>query len=299
MDLDAIRAGYLNYSKRFKSEATYKRFDTPHLNTIIDFMLNAGYSDSEELDYDCIYDFIDSSKLRQNTNKTINKRIDLLKRAIMFFVKREMCSPSIVQTFPKLREIDKRFDIIPEDTMKEVIYFLLDKPDNFMNIRNQVIVFMFIDSGARLSEITNIKTYNIDHKYNTVKLEHTKAKRERIIHFSNFTHFYVEKYIKLLDDTSEFLFRNSKNNNPMNYLGVLRIFQMIKRELHLDYFSSHMIRHTYGTLAYKQDINEFFTNRTMGHSRMDMTRRYTHMDIETNSKMYQKLAPMEYYINKK
>ncbi len=63
MDLDAIRAGYLNYSKRFKSEVTYKRYDTPHLNTIIDFMINNEYCDSDDLDYDSIYDFIDYCKL--------------------------------------------------------------------------------------------------------------------------------------------------------------------------------------------------------------------------------------------
>lgn len=299
MDLDVIRAGYLNFSKRFKSEATYKRYDTPHLNTIIDFMINNEYCNSDNLDYNSIYDYIDYCKLRENSNKTINKRIDLLKRAIMFFVKRDMCDPSIVQTFPKLKEIDKRFDIIDEDTMKEVIDYLLAKPDTFRNIRNRAIIFLFIDTGARLSEVTNVKTYNIDHKYNTVLLDHTKAKRERLIYFSNFTHYHLNKYMDLVDDSSEFLFRNSKNNLPIQYIGVLRIFQMIKKDLHLAYFSSHMIRHTYGTLAYKKDINEFFTNRTMGHSRMDMTRRYTHMDVETNFKMYQKLAPMEHYINKK
>jgi site-specific recombinase XerD len=299
MDLDVVRAGYLNYSKRFKSEATYKRYDTPHLNIIVDFMINNEYCDSDDLDYHSIYDFIDASKLKENSNKTINKRIELLKRAIMFFVKRDMCSPSIVQTFPKLKEIDKRFDTVDEDTMKDVIKYLLDKPDNFRNIRNQVILFLFIDSGARLSEVTNIKTNNIDHKYNAVLLNHTKAKRERMIHFSDFTHFYIKKYLEFVDDSSEFLFRNSITNEPITYLGVLRIFQMIKKDLHLEHFSSHMIRHTYGTLAYKKDINEFFTNRTMGHSRMDMTRRYTHMDIETNSKMYKKLAPMEHYVNKK
>ena len=299
MDLDVVRAGYLNYSKRFKSEVTYKRYDTPHLNTIIDFMINNEYCDSDDLDYDSIYDFIDYRKLKENSNKTINKRIDLLKRAIMFFVKRDMCNPSIVQTFPKLKEIDKRFDTINEDTMKAVINYLLNKPDNFINIRNRAIIFLFIDTGARLSEVTNIKTYNVDHKYNTVLLDHTKAKRERLIYFSKFTHEHLKKYMDLVDDSSKNLFRNSKNNLPIKYLGVLRIFQMIKKDLNLEYFSSHMIRHTYGTLSYKKDMNEFFTNRTMGHSRMDMTRRYTHMDVETNSKMYQKLAPMEHYINKK
>lgn len=45
-----------------------------------------------------------------------------------------------------------------------------------------------------------------------------------------------------------------------------------------------MIRHSYGTLAYKKDINNLFTKNTMGHARIEMTERYTHYDIEMNKK---------------
>lgn len=48
-----------------------------------------------------------------------------------------------------------------------------------------------------------------------------------------------------------------------------------------------MIRHSYCTLGYEKNINEFFINRTAGHAKMDMTRRYTHMNTKKNSEMYQ------------
>lgn len=299
MDLDIIRAEYLKYSKHFKAEDTYKRYDTPHLNTIVNFMIENGYSDSDELDFDSIYDFIDHSKYRQNSNKTINKRIQLLNRAITFQIKQARCNPTIISSFPKLKEIDKRFDVVDEHTMKRAINYLLDKPDTFMNIRNRVILFLFIDTGARLSEVTNIKVKNIDSHTNSILLDHTKTKKERVVYYSKFTSEYLYKYMMLLDSNDYQLLRNSRTKEPMNYLGVLRVLQKIKYDLKLEQFSSHMIRHSYGTLAYKKQVSELFTNNTMGHARMDMTRRYTHYDIETNSKIYQKLSPMDYYVNKK
>ncbi|KFZ27037.1 MAG: Tyrosine recombinase XerC [Candidatus Izimaplasma bacterium HR2] len=299
MDLDIICAEYLKYSKHFKSWNTFKRYDTPHLNIIINFMITNEYSNSDNLDYDSIYDFIDYSKLRDNTNKTINKRIQLLNRAITFQVKQGKCKPTIISSFPKLKELDKRFDIVDEQTMKRVINFLLDKPDTFMNIRNRVILFLFIDTGARLSEVTNIKIKNINSQTNSILLDHTKTKKERVVHYSNYTAKHLYEYLLLLDSNHNHLLRNSRTKSPMNYLGVLRVLQKIKYDLKLEQFSSHMIRHSYGTLAYKRKVSELFTNHTMGHARMDMTRRYTHYNIEVDSEIYQELAPMEYYINKK
>lgn len=299
MDLDQLRIEYLKHSKYHKSAATYKRYDTPHLNIITNFLLEYGYSDTDELDYDALYDFIDYSRMKDNTNKTINKRIQLLNRAIMHFVRLGQCDPTIIATFPKLKEVDKSFNYIDEETMVEIIRHLLSLPNTFRNIRNRMIIFLFIDTGARLSEVTNIQVKNIDFKYNAILLQHTKVKKERVVYFSDFTADHIRKYLELTNIFSGPLLLNSKNMKPMNYLGVLRVFQKIKYDLNLENFSSHMIRHTYGTLAYEMNVNEFFTNRTMGHAKMDMTRRYTHMNVKTNSKIYRSFAPMEHYINKK
>ena len=297
MDLDIIRVEYLQYSKHFKSSASYS-FDKSHLNIIIDFMIDNGITDSDQLDYNSIYDFIDYSKLRENTNNTINKRIALLKRSISFQIKQNQCEPTIIATFPKLRVQDKRFNVVHENTMKTVIGYLMMKDHKFINVRNRVIFFLFVDTGARLSEVSNIKTKNIDFTTNSILLEHTKAKRERVVYFSNFTANHLLEYIDLIDDSSEKLLRNSRNNNAMNYRGVMRVIDRIRSDLKLESLSSHMIRHSYGTLAYKKQISEFFTNHTMGHARMDMTRRYTHYDLETNKKIYDQLAPMEHYTKK-
>lgn len=299
MDLDVIRAEYLKYSKHFKSEATYKRYDTPHLNLIIDFMIDNGYTDSNNLDFDAIYDFIDFSKVKNNSNKTINKRIGLLNRSITHMVKQGFALPTIIASFPKLKENDIRFETVDEDTMILVIKYLLSLPGTSRYNRNRAIVFTFIDTGARLSEVTNIEIKCIDFNTNSILLKHTKTKKERIVYFSNFTAKHLLIYINQVDSNYKELFRNSKTNEPLTYLGVLRIFQNIKKELNLAAFSSHMIRHSYCTLGYEKGVNEFFINRTAGHAKMDMTRRYTHMNVKTNSRIYRDFAPMEHYISKK
>lgn len=298
MDLELLKAEYLNYSKHFKSAGTY-RYDSSHLKIIIEFLTSSGYNDTDELDFDSIYAFIDYSRILENTNKTINKRISLLNRSIAFEVQQQKCSPSIIAAFPKLKEVDKRFDIVDQQTMTRIIEHLLNQPNTFMSTRNRALVFLFIDTGSRLSEVTNIKTSNINISEQYVLLDHTKTRKERIVYFSDITAEYLFEYMSLVDDSSIYFFRNSINNLPMNYLGIIRVFQKIRDKLGLVKLSSHMIRHSYGTLAYQKKVPSLFTKNTMGHARIEMTERYTHYDIKTNSEIYRSFSPMKHYLDNK
>ncbi|MCF7927415.1 MAG: tyrosine-type recombinase/integrase [Candidatus Izimaplasma sp.] len=298
MKLETIKEEYLNYSKHFKSNGTY-RYDKSHLSIIVQFLVKQGIANSTEVDFNDLYAFIDYSRENDNSNKTINKRIALLNRAITFQVEQNKCNPSIIASFPKLKELDKRFDVIDEKTMRRIIKHMLNKDNRFINKRDKALIFLFIDTGARLSEVSKIKISNVDLENNTILLDHTKTKRERIIYFTDFTSNYLKNYIYHIDDSNQYLFRNSRNNEPLKYLGIIRVFHKIRDELGLEKLSSHMIRHSYGTLAYKKDMPSLFTKNSMGHSRIEMTERYTHYDIKTNSRIYKKLSPMEHYISKK
>ena len=288
MNLNRLLNEYLEYSKVFKSSGTY-RYDKNHLGTIVSYLLNKKYQDTTEITFNSLYDFIDYSRSRENTNKTINKRIAILNRAIMFFVKRDMCEPSVIAGFPKLKETDKRYEVVNEKQMKLLIDYMMSLDESFMNTRNKLIVFLFIDTGMRLSELTNIKTQNIDLETQSILLTETKTKRERVVYFSDTTKRFIEQYINMIDDESAYLFRSIQYpNTPITYIGVMKTIQKIRDQIGLKQLSSHMIRHSYGTLAYILKISTLFTKNTMGHARVEMTERYTHYDIETNQKNKQK-----------
>lgn len=298
MNFKTICSEYLNYSIHFKSPGT-SRYDISHLNSIIQFLESIKILDSDDLSFDSLYKFIDYSRQRKNTNNTINKRISLLNRAIAFQVSQNKCNPIIIASFPKLKEIDKRFDLINESTMKRIINHMRSLEDSILNTRNRLIVFLFIDTGIRLSEMSNIKLSNIDFNSKMILLTETKTKREREVYYSTPTSIELNNYIQMIDNSNDYLLRNTITNNPLNYIGIIRVFHKIRDDLKLKKLSSHMIRHSYGTLAYKFNVTSLFTKNTMGHARIDMTERYTHYDIETNRKIYDKFSPMEYYSDNK
>ncbi len=299
MNIEKLAEMYLRDSVLNKKHGSYK-YDKSHLNTICNYLLSKNITNTSDITFEHLYDFVDISKVRNNTNKTINKRIEILKRAIAHSVKLRLCEPSIIVAFPKLKEVKKRFNVVQVETMRKVLDYLLSLDDSYMNLRNKVIIFIFIDTGIRLSELTNILISNVDLYNNTILLTETKNSIHRVVHFTDFTKSYLNRFIKLLDDSHDYLFRNTRNNNPITYLGVIRVTQKIKNELNLKEFSSHMIRHSYGTLAYELEVSEVFTMRMLGHEDLKTTKIYQHYNVRKDRELYSKLSPMNYYLyNKK
>ncbi|MCF7927266.1 MAG: site-specific integrase [Candidatus Izimaplasma sp.] len=134
-------------------------------------------------------------------------------------------------------------------------------------MQQRALIFLFIDRCARLSEVSKIKLLNVDTDNNTILLDHTKTKRERVIYFTDFTSNCLKTYLNEINNSNRFLFRNVQHNTPLTYIGVLKVFKKIRDELGIEKFSSHMIRHSYGTMAYKKDMPSLFTKNSMGHSR--------------------------------
>jgi len=252
----------------------------------------------QDITFDNLYDFVEESQFNGNKNKTINKRINILKCMIKFGVQRKHCDPSIIVAFPKLSEEDVRYQIVDVETMNKVINYLLKLYNSPMELRNKLVIFLFVDTGARLSEVTNIQVSNINFNHKSILLSHTKTNKQRYVYFTKITAKYLKLHIKNLDDRNNALLRNIRSNEPLTYLGVIRITQKIKDVLGLENFSSHMIRHSYGTLAYELDVRESFTTRSMGHHDRKMTTRYEHINLKKDSELYSKLEPMNYYLKK-
>lgn len=221
MNLSELKSDYLLYSKHFKSPGSY-RYDQSHLTTIIDYFMDSGYEDSDELTFESFYDFIDYSRISDNTNKTINKRIALLNRALTFQVKQGKAKPSITASFPKLKEIDKRYEIVNEHDMIQIIGYLMKLDDSFLNLRNKIIFFLFIDTGMRLSELAHVKIKNVDFSTDSILLTETKTKRERVVYFSDTTSEYLRRYLTMIDESSDYLLRSFQYpDQPITYTQLL------------------------------------------------------------------------------
>lgn len=135
--------------------------------------------------------------------------------------------------------------------------------------RNSLIIFLFLNTGIRISELTNIRIENInfEEKYIEIKVKG-----------GYFRNIYINEFLK----ERMILYIGNKKS------GLL--FNLKRRQIHnivvipmkeLGYSgSAHTLRHTFATQIYRKTKDILLVKELLGHSNISSTQIYTHLDNE-------------------
>lgn len=174
---------------------------------------------------------------------------------------------------PKYLNLEQSKKIVKIFTLENCIYPL----------RNNTILFMFLNTGLRVSELVglNIKDVNLKDKYIRVI---GKGNKERTVYINDATKkqllkYYAYRFKNEEIDINEPLFVNHMNKR----LGTDGINDICRRAYKLmgleEYgYTTHTLRHTFAVLIYhyvKSDI--LLIKDLLGHESISSTEIYTHI----------------------
>lgn len=169
---------------------------------------------------------------------------------------------------------------------KKVLKVYEDK-ENFMGLRNNAILHLFLCSGLRLSELADLKItdFNLKEKKFIVI---GKGRKERTCYFNEKTKKILEKYIdhrksNPVEDKkiNSYLFL-SQHKLKLSKRQIERIVKQAYIEAGLDEnnYNVHSLRHSFATILYKSGVDIRLLQILLGHSRIETTQIYTHMYSE-------------------
>lgn len=225
-------------------------------------------------------------ELLRNTveNSTINKRVGIIKRCLKFYEIKD----HYIYTVPKFKEKKRSFSMITDVDLKRIINYvgLLDNSvDN--NLMYQVIIFLLVNTGVRLTELYNIEKKNVNLKENEILLTKTKNGKDRIVFFRPVITDVLKMMLAEKHD-HKFLIHNRLKNRPVNYSDIKYLFQKIKDKLLIKKLHPHMFRHTFATKLLQAGVDLKTVMDLMGHNNLATTQRYQHSDKGHAKKTYLK-----------
>lgn len=287
MKINIAISDYLKNSLICKTKAYYS-FELSHLKTLSKYFLDYNINYLDEINLDFIHNFILDCRKKENTNKTINKRIMLIKNLLKFY----KINNEEVLTFKKLPEQNKRFNMFKMNDLKTILnyFYNLNTGNNKADFTDKTIIFLFLDTGIRVNELLNIDPKNIDFVKNKVLLETTKSGISREVPFTKFTANYLRRIVKL-NRNKNCLFWNYRSNKQVNYWYIKNFFDNAKKELNLDKFHPHMFRHTTATLLVEKDCPLEIIQQILGHASIKTTEIYLHLSIKRTLLSYNKFYP--------
>ncbi|MEH7354818.1 tyrosine-type recombinase/integrase [Neobacillus drentensis] len=196
----------------------------------------------------------------------------------------------------KLKLVKTEEDKIEALTVVE-IKSLLNAFDTttYVGFRDKVMVMVLLDTMVRISELLSIKRSNVDLKEGTIKLEapNTKTRKGRTVPISKKTAKLLKEYMTESEDFGEELLfltydgREMVSNTWRTRLHEVADLSGVKKAVR-----PHILRHIGALLYIMNGGDPFSLQKILGHTTMEMTRKYiqmTDVDIRKQHNFYSPL----------
>ncbi len=196
------------------------------------------------------------------------------------------CSPSCSHLrIPKMKCEQK---ILPVYSAADISVFIHWKPKKRCERRLQVIILMLADTGCRISELLSLswQDVNLDDLLVTVR---GKGNKQRTIPFS----LQLRKHLFRLQQQSQHaLVFATRDGGALMRRNVLRDVKLLcgKLGVKIPERSIHAFRHSFAVNYIRRSGSPFLLQRALGHSTLDMTRRYVNLTTADLSAAHQKVS---------
>jgi site-specific recombinase XerD len=175
---------------------------------------------------------------------------------------------------------------------------LLEQPDtgNAAGLRDRAMMMLMLDSGLRVSEVIAVEADRLDWLHCTLAVM-GKGRKERMVPFSAKTGQTLLEYARsraegmiqapyfFLGRTGQALERNKIRKLVRKY-GAKAGIQGVR-------VSPHTLRHTFAIFYLRGGGDLFTLQEILGHSTLDMTRRYVNLARHDIVDQHKKFSPIQ------
>ena len=287
-----MREYILNFIEELKYEKKYSELTVTgylkDLDLFLEYINNQNIKRYSDIEYQDIRLYVSYLYDLKYTNKTISRHISALKSFFKYLKKENIIkdNPCTLISNPKLEKKLPKF-LNFEDTEKLLNAF---DNNNYIGIRNTLILEMLYSTGIRVSELVNIRKKDIDINNKNIKIT-GKGNKERIVYFGNICekklNIYLKKsYDKLNINNLEYLLL-SKTGKKINDREVRKIIDDASKIIGLDVkISPHVLRHTFATHMLTDGADLRSVQELLGHENLSTTQIYTHLTNEKIRNVY-------------
>lgn len=151
--------------------------------------------------------------------------------------------------------------------------------NDYLSIRNRLMLMMLFDTGLRISEIIDMKPSQIRQGYFNV---YGKGRKERVVPQNAIVSKWLIKYDRARDryfarrEAEDYYFL-SKNGKRLTPEAVNRFMKKAATEIGINPLvrvSPHTCRHTFAHQELKNGLDLYSLSRLLGHESVGITQRY-------------------------
>ena len=284
---------FINHEKKY-SPHTYVAYKQNLSNFQNYCSKNFNLEDIDLVEYFHIRSWIISLVEMENSNRTINRKISVLRSYYNFLLKTETIKVSPLKLHKPLKaskNINVPFSI---DEVSQLLDGELFSQD-YRGILEKTIITVLYYTGIRRQELIDLKTVAVDLDSQFIKVK-GKRNKERFIpllpELISSLRIYLKEKNKIFNQIDQIYFfclpSGIKLNEGFVYQTVNYYFSKVSTKIKK---SPHILRHSFATHLLNNGADLNAVKELLGHESVAATQVYTHGSLKRIQEIYNKAHP--------
>jgi integrase len=162
--------------------------------------------------------------------------------------------------------------------------FLRSFPRTALGKRDYAIALCLSRLALRSHEVTTLTLDDIDWRARTLRLNHTKQRRERLLSMPDELIKGLAIYLKQARPHTEsralFVHHNQYVGRPLSTQCIRNVVRIAFERCGIAASGTHILRHTWATHAHRRGASLKLIADILGHTSLQTTLRYAHVNLE-------------------
>jgi site-specific recombinase XerD len=287
---------YLKYEKNLSLNSinSYRK----DILQLLKFLKQRKITSPSELDLSIFREFLKSIDSQNYSNRTIIRKYSSFINFFRFLERNDYVSSQLAQAINPPRKRQRFYSFMSVGETEKLFKSLKAGKDS--EIRNRAVMELFYSTGARISEVENIKVSDIDLRNNEMMVT-GKGRKQRLVYLNQAAVYWIRKYLGVRDKTTYqdrtgikkdnhlFLNKFGKRLSSRSIRNIVK--KCIRSALIGKNITPHSIRHSFATHLLQEGAGIREVQELLGHENITTTQIYSHLNIKKLKEDYKKFHP--------
>ena len=255
--------------------------------TVGGFIKKVGISDHNQIDSRLIREYLIQVQGRGVSSSTVHAHARGVRAFVRFLHAEEYIEKQIQITMPRVEV--KPMRVLSEEQLDKVLKAC-------RRSRDKALILFMVDTGLRRSEVLFLTWLDVDIASGVVNVRRTKNKKARSVFIVAKTRRALLKYRKTISHGDNQPLFQSVSGRGFRSSGLRQVFRRISERAGIK-FSAHDLRRTFATMSLRNGMNPLYVQGILGHSSLEMTRRYIQLVKDDLMKAHSEHGPIDKYIS--
>jgi integrase/recombinase XerD len=251
------------------------------LVVFLSYLKEQGRTYLETITRDDVSSFIEHEQDRGMQPKTVSTRLRLLYAFVSYLVDREVVHPDLLKRKIRVKVPEALPRAMDPDDVRQLLAVIKKS-------RDWALILLLLRTGMRIGELLNtrVSEVNLREKRLTI-IEAQKTRVGRVAYLGEDACRALRVWLKRRDPEKEYLFYG-QGRQRLSYTAVRVRFAKYLEAAGLAHkgYSLHCLRHTCATELLNAGMRLECLQQLLGHSSIEMTRRYARLTDNTRREEY-------------